>query len=273
MKKRAIILLSIVLFVSLFIFFSININNQSKIENKSQNTNENKISNDFKQKHEYVATIDCPALKEDIIGFDYDYIVTKNKVYQYNIEKLFSNDKNCKEIPIENLNSEIVYYKASAFETKDSEYIYDDKSKKFYKSTNGQLIHTKFNNLGDNVIVSIMSDIRGYTILSVDNKIRLYKENYDIDSGTSTDEYKNIDYNFKDETVKSIINDYIKTDKAFYKVKRYKTNKEECDKYVDIKCKYNYTISKEKILSENYNGIKAINHAYIIDKDGNVYYN
>lgn len=267
MKNRVIILISIILVICLFIFFNIN------KQNKKQNSTEDKINNNFKQKHEYITTIDCPALKEEIIGFDYDYIVTKNKVYQYNVEKLFSNDKNCKEIPIENLNSEIVYYKANALETKDSEYIYDDKNKKFYKSTNGQLIHTKFNHLGNNVIVSVTSSIRGYTILSVDNKIRLYKENYDIDSGTSKEEYKNIDYDFKDETIKSIINNYIKTDKAFYKVKRYKTNKEECDKYVDIKCKYDYKVNKEKLLSENYNEIKAINNIYIIDKNGNVYYN
>ena len=121
--------------------------------------------------------------------------------------------------------------------------------------------------------MSITSSIRGYTILSVDNKIRLYKENYDIDSGTRKEEYKNVDYDFKDETIKSIINNYIKTDKAFYKIKRYKTNKEECDKYVDIKCKYDYKVNKEKLLSENYNEIKAINNIYIIDKNGNVYYN
>lgn len=60
---------------------------------------------------------------------------------------------------------------------------------------------------------------------------------------------------------------YIKTDKAYYYVDKYKTNKEECEKYVDVKCVYDNRIKKDNTLTEYYNNI-----LYIVLSGGNSSY-
>lgn len=80
-----------------------------------------------------------------------------------------------------------------------------------------------------------------------------------------------VDTNFSsDEQVISISEYFIRTNKAFYKIKKYKENKEECEKYVDISCEYGFKINKDKTLTNNYNNILFAGF-YIIDKDNNVY--
>ncbi len=66
----------------------------------------------------------------------------------------------------------------------------------------------------------------------------------------------------EDETVIALYSgrkkQYIKTDKAYYYVDKYKTNKEECEKYVDVKCIYDNRIKKDNTLTEYYNNILYI---------------
>ena len=58
---------------------------------------------------------------------------------------------------------------------------------------------------------------------------------------------------------------YIKTNKAYYILSKYKTNKEECEKYEDIKCEYSYKLNKDETLTKYYNDIKYL--ANYIDKE------
>lgn len=66
----------------------------------------------------------------------------------------------------------------------------------------------------------------------------------------------------EDETVIALYSgqekQYIKTDKAYYYVNKYKTNKEECEKYIDVKCVYDNRIKKDNTLTEYYNNILYI---------------
>ena len=127
-----------------------------------------------------------------------------------------------------------------------------------------------FNNIIRNIGTSV--NLGDYSIiLSVDNKIKLYKPTYN--NGEEVGEYKDINYDFKGETVKAIIDNFIKTDKSYYKISRYATNKDECKKYADVKCQYDYKIEKAKYLTENYDKIAIVSNTEIIDKEGNIYRN
>ena len=73
----------------------------------------------------------------------------------------------------------------------------------------------------------------------------------------------NID-NINDEKIIKIYSSIIKTDKAFYSISSRKTNKEQCDKYADVKCEYEYFLKKEEILSKYYEEIMNISSNYFI---------
>lgn len=295
MKKRIIIFVAILCGIALLVALSIFIDDSSKgskitvDKEQSENTNENqpksKLSKGFQKRHRYYKTIKCPILnEEDIIGYTGnhagDYIVTKNMVYALNKSKLFSNDTNCKSISTENFDSEIFSADTDGvvgynFQTKNSSYYYDGSGDELTKSEDIETSYKRFSKLGNNVIRNIGTSVNlgDYSIiLSVDNKIKLYKSRWDSDSGKEVDEYKDINYDFRGETVKAIIDNYIKTDKAYYKISNYVTNKEECKKYADVKCQYEYKIEKAKYLTENYNKLAIVSNADIIDKDGNIYH-
>lgn len=301
MKKRIIIFVVILGAIALLVTLSIFIDSSSKgsketiDKEQNESTNENrpksKLSEGFQKRHTYYKTINCPILnEEDIIGYisgsasgNIQYIVTKNTVYVLNKSKLFSNDTNCKSIITENFDSEI--FDAScdwggcSIETQNNYYTYSATDDKITKMEEEMEIYYKdfgqFSKLGNNVIKNIGTYINfeDYNfILSIDNKIKLYKPTYDNNGNKGVGEYKDINYDFKGETVKAIIDNYIKTDKAYYKISKYATNKEECKKYADVKCQYEYKIEKAKYLTENYDKIAIVSNSDIIDKDGNIYH-
>lgn len=301
MKKKIIIFIAILCTIALLVILSIFIDNASKSskttidkekkENTSENQSKNKLSKGFQERHTYYKTIKCPVLNdENIIGYiggsasgNIQYIVTKNTVYVLNKSKLFSNDTNCKSIITENFDSEI--FDAScdwggcSIETQNNYYTYSATDDKITKMEEEMEIYYKdfgqFSKLGNNVIKNIGTfvNLEDYVlILSADNKIKLYKPTFD-NNGNEIGEYKDINYDFKGETVKAIINNYIKTDKAYYKISKYATNKDECKKYADVKCQYEYKIEKAKYLTENYDKIAIVSSNEIIDKEGNIYDN
>ena len=83
----------------------------------------------------------------------------------------------------------------------------------------------------------------------------------------------------KDEEVEYITYGGIKTNKNFYQYRRQPINKEECEKYADIKCELKngfYAINDENI-TNNFEQIKFISYGggsyYILDKNFNFYTN
>lgn len=301
MKKKIIIFIAILCTIALLVILSIFIDNASKSskttidkekkENTSENQSKNKLSKGFQERHTYYKTIKCPVLNdENIIGYiggsasgNIQYIVTKNTVYVLNKSKLFSNDTNCKSIITENFDSDIFNtscdWGGCSIETQNNYYTYSATDDKITKMEEDMEIYYKnfgrFSKLGNNVLKDIGTYINfeDYVlILSVDNKIKLYKPTFD-NNGNEIGEYKDINYDFKGETVKAIIDNYIKTDKAYYKISKYATNKDECKKYADVKCQYEYKIEKAKYLTENYDKIAIVSSNEIIDKEGNIYDN
>lgn len=218
--------------------------------------------------YEYYDNIKCNDI-DNIIDLDFAGFVTKNRAYELNIDKVYSNEENCKEVPIENLDDEIilgsgwniVYTKKYAYS------IGKNMRKGVYKNNE----YTLFSQLGTNVIYHNSKVKSGYYIVSVDNKIKMIKT-ISREEENNISKTIDINYNFDDdEQVLSISEYFIKTNKAFYKVKNYKENKEECEKYADVNCKYGFKITKDKTLTNNYNDILFAGY-YIIDKDHNVYY-
>ena len=262
---------------------------KEKKENTSENQSKSKLSKDFQERHTYYKTIKCQVLNdENIIGYiasnSERYIVTKNTVYVLDKSKLFSNDTNCKSISTESFDSDIFNVSCDwggcSIETQNNYYSYSATDDKITKMEEDMEIYYKnfgqFSKLGNNVLIDIGTYINfeDYIfILSIDNKIKLYKPTYDNNGNKGVGEYKDINYDFKGETVKAIIDNYIKTDKAYYKISKYATNKEECKKYADIKCQYEYKIEKAKYLTENYDKIAIVSNTEIIDKEGNIYRN
>lgn len=299
MKKRIIIFIAILCTIALLVTLSIFIDNASKSskttidkekkENTSENQSKSKLSKDFQERHTYYKTIKCQVLNdENIIGYiasnSERYIVTKNTVYVLDKSKLFSNDTNCKSISTESFDSDIFNVSCDwggcSIETQNNYYSYSATDDKITKMEEDMEIYYKnfgqFSKLGNNVLIDIGTYINfeDYIfILSIDNKIKLYKPTYDNNGNKGVGEYKDINYDFKGETVKAIIDNYIKTDKAYYKISKYATNKEECKKYADIKCQYEYKIEKAKYLTENYDKIAIVSNTEIIDKEGNIYRN
>ena len=294
-KNKIVVILFVFLLIVIigFLIFNNNIKNSKKLANKEQkeqikDTNENQpkstLSEGFQkrhQRHKFYEPIKCSILNDgDIIGYvNGDYIVTKNMVYALNKLKLFSNETNCKSISTEKFNSEIFSISIDGpnnynIETKNGNYSYDVNDDKLTKLEDVETSYKKIERLGNNIIRNIGTSVNlgDYSIiLSVDNKIKLYKPTYN--NGEEVGEYKDINYDFKGETVKAIIDNFIKTDKAYYKISRYATNKDECKKYADIKCQYDYKIEKAKYLTENYDKIVIVSRNEIIDKYGNIYDN
>ena len=109
--------------------------------------------------------------------------------------------------------------------------------------------------------------------VSTDNKIQAFKVKYDcVNECTETISYKDVTSSFEDdENVLLILRDIVKTNKAFYRIKSYKTNKEECDKYADVKCVYAFKLVKDDFFSDNYQYIKLYTGFSAIDIYNNYY--
>ncbi len=227
----------------------------------------------------------CDEL-DDAVAFDWNptYFATKDKVYKLSVKKLFSNDKNCKEVEIENLDSNILEFMGNGFETEGYQFIYSSKLKKFVNyydnSVDNRLIGESFykkwfSEMGDHVIYSFYGLKKYDGIVSADNKMKMFDIEWVYpEDGSEMEEisYADIDSNLEeDEIVLEIQDNIVKTNKTFYEVKAYKTNKEECEKYEDVKCKYGFKLVKNKFLTKNYDFIKFANNQHVIDINNNYY--
>ena len=251
------------------------------------------------KKHNFVNQIKCDV-KEDIIYLGYESMITKNNYYEFNTKKIFSNEQNCKVKTdiFSNIDSYDGYGYAIDEKLKSikdmesfgeivSGYSRNICSKEYCLSMWGRdnygISYNKTSELlavlGDDVIYS-EPPTTSYTFVSVDNKIKRIKlkeerefTDYSVNYKYAIDKIKDVETNFEnDEKVISINQYYVKTDRAYYRIKKYTSNKEECEKYADVKCKKDYKIVKDEALSDNYEDIIFAGEL-ILDKDNNLYLN
>ncbi|MBQ3307966.1 MAG: hypothetical protein IJG68_07240 [Bacilli bacterium] len=243
-------------------------------------SNEKSIKKGINSKYTFKNKIVCDALDDDVVSFGYNmnYFVTKNKVYQFNKDKLFSNDQNCKEIEIEELDSDIIAIGGS-IDTKYSTYSYEPSLKKFspyYHFSNGEISSRResfykqwFDGQGDNIRYSYaVNNLKNYMgIIFIDDSIKMFGiKNNNI-------YYADVEHVFEsDEEILIVFDGYLRTNKAFYKIKAYKMNKEECEKYADVSCKYGFKLEKDQFLNQYYDDIKYAGKNILIDNNNNYYY-
>lgn len=238
----------------------------------------NKIYNDIKK-------INCPEIREDsIMSGSSEIFVTDNNIYKYNVDKLFSNDKNCKLIgtitdvkPIavskDNAIDETgtlynIFWQRVENANYDGNYEKDDLHdgwKEYLRrlNVNKQLISANGN-------YSSEKDIPDYEIITYTNDgLYLYKIDYINSNNSKGTEYRykvNID-SLNDEEIVRLYGSIIKTNKAFYKISSVNTNQRECNKYADIKCEYEYNLKKDETLTKYYDEILNITNSYFITKN------
>ena len=258
-KRKILSIIVLVLIIIGAIILRVYLVNEKGNENSQEKENtEESMKDTLSKEFSYISTLTCSAL-DNATGINANYIFVDNEIYEYNRNKLYSNNENCKFY--QSLDSTIMTYEGSQIQTKEGDYISYTRDSNFKRSDNYSYYQKYFKTLGDNV----MYTNRGNMIVSIDNQIKLYKIDNDIIS------YQDIEYHFDEDEYVIYVSDVIKTNKAFYKVKRYKTNKEECDKYVDVACIYEYKLEKIENLTKYYNDIKIAMNNFLIDKENNIY--
>ena len=216
----------------------------------------------------------CNEIK-DALYVDNNFFISNNgKVYKLNMTKLFSNEKNC--IIIDSVsNARFAYgpfiydenYNIVAkYSWKEKDILTDMEKIKadgqLYVDSNGNehienaLIHLEFDFDFDFISSNDCTDDE--TLYIKDNKIYAYKHSKTLYLGEIPSE----------EDIIYMNGTLIKTNKNFYQL--VKTNEEECNKYVDVKCTYGFVKSD---LSKIYNKIIYASQDYVIDDNYRVYVN
>lgn len=249
------------------------------------NTNENVLDENisfiewFQQNVKYmnnVRRINCPDLTGDSIMYG-EYFVNGGKMYKYNVDKLYSNETNCKLIgTMENdeygiainnmgiINNDGILY---------NDYWANQKCENcggvFVKDNlhDGWVNYFEAVKINTNIISSNnMSHINqpNYDIITyVDGELVAYYRNY-MDDKRKIGEYKIDISSIGEEDIINLYNGIIKTNKSYYYISRKTTNASECNKYVDIECEYKYYLEKDDTLTKYYNEIMNIDYAHII---------
>ena len=98
---------------------------------KKEKTLKEKIN----EKHTFIKQVKC-ELDEDIVdlskggSIERNKIITKNKVYTLNLKRIFSNEQNCKEVKIDELDDELIRFNGPRIiSTKKYDYTYDENVK------------------------------------------------------------------------------------------------------------------------------------------------
>lgn len=251
--------------ISLFVLCGIVLFGICGCDNKQKhNVSNNKENNDLI----YVGTL-VGMENESVILTNGNYLITNNNnLYSVSFDKLFSNDTNYKQIDIDYKPVGIAYIDFDLYSIYDSNNNWGVCSEKgcpnsLDKKQNNTKI--KLRNSG----------------LYVDDKNSVYFSKLDSNDwefkGNELIENNSIP---KDEEIIAIYYGnggklYLKTNKGFYVYEEQKNaiNKDECEKYVDITCEYNYVkkITKENVLSTNYENIKFIVNDKIVFNDNKIY--
>ena len=221
--------------------------------------------------------INCPELTENSIisNFNGEFFITNNNVYQLNYEQVYSNEKNCKLIGnIKEETKPIIFDNHTIVDNKKNEYnISWEKNEKgdYYIEAKTNIYQQYFERFDINLeLVSAQKYSNGNFGETYD--IITYTQNglfaYYIDR-TYNEEKKYYSYkinvdNINNERIIKLYGSTIKTDKAFYEINKRKTNKEQCEKYADVKCEYEYYLKQNKILTKYYNEIMNITGGKII---------
>ncbi len=242
-----------------------------KNENNNNMKDEKLINGSYEEKKnlsDYVEgrTIKCSLLNENVISYLDNFVDFNSKdIYHINFNQLYSNNENCIKVFTANNNivGTINYGYNSGMVDKNG-HVYVIMDGKIYKDIGK---YSAYLPKDDELMSSLSFGLFIHSVYNKTNKSLIIYENYkeDIEKKYIVDTSV-----LKDEDVKINYGDVIKTEKKYYQVVKTITNKEDCDKYADIECKYKYEIKNNEIMSDSYNEILRYINGKIIMKDLNV---
>lgn len=226
------------------------------------------------------SNLKCDVL-QDIVDYElyHNFFITNDgKLYQLSFNKLYSNDSNCKQIESDKIFKRFI--KSGIIDNENNIYEFNNINKTL-EEFNFEPGHTSMpyiQNISksdyDNIILAELSNEELYYFKVVDNKIYKYNESFTLENEPSLVLENN-------EEIISILDGGIRTNKNYYNYSKRATNKEECEKYADIKCNYetSFDILDNKKITSQLNNIKFIKTrtyfgqfgCLIIDSNNNVY--
>lgn len=211
----------------------------------------------------------CPELTEDsVMNSDYLF-VSGDVIYRYNTSQIYSNEKNCISVGTVSNKSAVVLYFLNGMD--DGNGIFSDSEgwKKINNSfnLNSKLVSYSSHFLGDiwqdyDIITFVNGELIAYFVGNRTDSLGKPISNHPIKI--------NIDA-ISNEKIIKLYGSIIKTDKAFYLVKERKINADQCDKYADVQCQYEYVLEKEDFLTKYYDEILNFTGRDIITKNYEVF--
>lgn len=234
-----------------------------------------------------IKKIKCSEINENsIMSGSNTIFITNNKIYKYDVDRLFSNNKNCKLIGNFEETVLIAVSKDNAIDEKGI--LYNDfwqkiEDENYDGNYERDILHTgwkeylkRFNineqmvSANDNLSIYHQKNIPNYEIITYTNDgLYLYNINYQsVYNGDGESQVYKVNTDFlNDEKIINIYGSIVKTNQAFYTLSSDVVNKEECDKYADINCEYDYNLKKDEILTKYYDEILNITNNYFITND------
>lgn len=222
MKKIVFLSLAILLIMT-----GCNSSNKLKKELKDSGYSDNTIGK---------TTFICDEAKNVKMADNAYFITNDNRIYKYNIEQLFSNNKNCIEISNkDNYDLKLIYNRV----------IFDKNSEPAYKiEYDGKLVNNEeYKETSDenssiaNYLKWISDDYKKIDFIGEvdcsDGKVAFIIGNKVYVSSEFDEETKMVFEVPSDEKILLFTGELIKTDKSIYTLEP--TNYEECTKYADVK--------------------------------------
>lgn len=242
-------------------------------------TNNNGNINNVIKKNNYVLKLKedkpikiiCDEIKDAISYSNNGFFITSSgDIYRFNSNKLFSNNKNC--IKTEFGNNNLLYILGSGIYDKNNNEIYIIYENEIItKDEYNQSLSEEWKELIERN--PPFTETSNYDLASIncedDNETILIKNNivYGLEHFfKKEDEWLEIGRIPIEEKIIYLNNSLIKTNKAYWNLTI--TNKEECNKYVDIKCEKKIV---KNSLTEIYDEIIFATGNLLIDKDYYLY--
>ncbi len=207
----------------------------------------------------------CEEIK-DAVSYQGDYFVTSHgDIYLFNSSKLFSNHKNCIKTEYNSGASSFSYANIIYNKDKEPVYITDyDNEQLTFLTPNEYKEKTGYDYSFNKTITSLNFDFISYND-SYSNEI-IIVQNHKIFYVDDNNKHFLLGTIPEDEKILYMSGALIKTDKAYYTLVQ--TNLEECNTYVDIKCKTGFVKSS---LSEVYDNLIFVGQDILVDKDYHSY--
>ena len=262
-KRRYLIILVLAVILVSGCSNNVSVKNNKKNDKDKITQTEKRVIDKMSFTYKWDCEVPLNKIK-DISTVGMNFISDDGALYEFNLDKKYSTTgSHCRKVNIDVAFEKFIYNKIISSDKK----VYLQNGENYVDISNeermqGWVMGFPYDlyDYNENIII--------LNIGSVDTKYGIVEDNkvYEYETDSLSSDYigkrKEL-YTFSDgETLVGIYGSYIKTNKAYYVYGA--TNKNECEKYADIKCEYG--IVKDKTLSDAYDEIYYMNNYYLIMK-------